>query len=91
MHQEECNSVTIPKKGREVQLNDKKAPSTQKNANGFMDKYHIKASHGSQKLVSETAYRPKQKMLITKDSHFVNWNLVFLEYQRFRDGQLPYL
>lgn len=54
MHQEECDSVTIPKKGIEVQPNDKKAPSTQKNAKGFMDKYCIKASHGSQKLVSET-------------------------------------
>lgn len=54
MHREECDSVTVPKKGREVQPNDKKAPSTQKNAKGFMDKYCIKASRGSQKLVSET-------------------------------------
>lgn len=28
-------------------------------------------------------------MLITKDLHFVDWNLVFLEYQRFRGADFP--
>lgn len=65
-----------------------------KNPNSFVDNY-IKAFHGNQKLVSETAYGAGE-MLVTKDLHFVNWNLVFLEYQRFRDADfhikvsLPY-